>query len=269
MAGVLIQDKVFTALEFAMSTICQMLIPPERLEQFTEFHACELYGGYGVFEGIDEGKRHEAVRHLLGLLNGGGGLPVVYGAVNLEALKNKLYATADPMDMCFRICTKGIQNWVMGGIMADSGLLHMKPEELEMNLALAETSCKVLAAGLMERLVLLIVDDCDKRIKESLQRSFRSMRPARRYPPIPFPSTLFHFHDDMYFGDSRFSIGIQLADLCSYLVGRHLEGDKESEEFYKTVEPHICYSEIQPEDEHGQLSMAPQLQSLPTGNKPK
>jgi hypothetical protein len=53
------------------------------------------------------------------------------------------------------------------------------------------------------------------------------------------PSSLPFVHDDMYFGDSKFSIGIQIADLCSYFIAGHLEGDSEKEHFYKLIDPQI------------------------------
>jgi hypothetical protein len=43
----------------------------------------------------------------------------------------------------------------------------------------------------------------------------------------------------MYFGDSKYSIGIQIADLCSYFIARRLAGDSETEHFYKMIEPQI------------------------------
>jgi len=65
--------------------------------------------------------------------------------------------------------------------------------------------------------------------------------------PSPGPGNeLLHFHDDMYFGDSRFSIGIQLADLCAYFIARHLEGDLEIQGFYEMVSPHIVFSQVHP-----------------------
>ena len=108
--------------------------------------------------------------------------------------------------------------------------------------------------GLLCELILVVVDECDKKIKDTLHRSFRSLRPQRRANDDS-PYTV--FHDDMYFGDSRYSIGIQLADLCSYFIGRHLAGDEEIAPFYEMIQPHIVFSEVHPplqvpiiEDDH-------------------
>jgi len=57
-----------------------------------------------------------------------------------------------------------------------------------------------------------------------------------------------YLHDDMYFGDSRFSVGIQLADLCGYVIAKHLANDPDPDlqRFYAFIEPQVIYSRIEP-----------------------
>ena len=81
----------------------------EKRCEFEEFHASELYGGYGAFEGIDQAKRFDAITKLLLMLKMCK-LTVVYGAVNVATLQKQLYASADPVDISFRICLKGIRS---------------------------------------------------------------------------------------------------------------------------------------------------------------
>jgi hypothetical protein len=52
----------------------------------------------------------------------------------------------------------------------------------------------------------------------------------------------------MYFGSSRDSIGIQLADLCGYFISQHLQNKPEAECFYKEVEQRIFFSEVKPDE---------------------
>jgi len=53
-----------------------------------------------------------------------------------------------------------------------------------------------------------------------------------------------HLHDDMYFGDSKFSKGIQLADVCALVIGRHLLEYSDTEDLYqklsKNIVKHAC-----------------------------
>ncbi len=47
----------------------------------------------------------------------------------------------------------------------------------------------------------------------------------RQIRPPDYNPRLWYVHDDMYFGSSKDSVGIQLADLCGYFIAKHLEGD--------------------------------------------
>lgn len=240
MSGVILEDKNFKLTEAGMYSVQQALVPPEKWDSFEEFHACELYGGHGVFSGIDQTVRFEAIRRLLTLIEVCS-ISVVYGAVDMGRLQREVYASADPLDISFRICAKGIQAWLSKTITG--------PTE------------DAIVERWMEELVILIVDECDKKVRDSLQRSFRSLRPPRMHRDQS-PTRLFHFHDDMYFGDSRYSLGIQLADLCSYFIARHLAGDSEIDSFYDMIRPHVVYSDTYPPHETTIPAGAPILASL-------
>jgi hypothetical protein len=241
MSAVLIEDKSFKLAEMGISGIAEDLVPEEKREKFEEFHASELYGGYNVFEGIDQSKRFEAIERLLGLFEIFD-LSVIYGAVNLEGLRATAYGSADPIDIGFRTCLKGIDWWVDKRI-GDSALSVAKERPQEDGI---DHLLRPILQGFIEELVLVVVDDCDAKVKASLQRSFRQSRGDRK-SNAEAPVT--HFHDDVYFGDSRYSIGIQLADLCSYFICRHLQGDRDIEGFYNRIESHIKFSEVYPASE--------------------
>jgi hypothetical protein len=232
------EDKSFVIGEIGQSAALESLaLPPEKLDKFEEFHACELYGGYGVFEGIPQQARFEAMRTLLNLLSMLD-MHVVFGAVDLDYLNTQSYASADPVDMCFRMCAQGLPIW--------REKRHLDLVRKRLNKEMLEfTTGNVVAYSLdhiLKDLILVIADDCEKKTKESLHKTFRSIRPRKVSKDAPISP----FHDDMYFGDSRYSFGIQLADACSYFIGRHLEGDKETEEFYEMIRPRIVYSETLP-----------------------
>jgi hypothetical protein len=229
MSAVVVKDSEFRNLEIIMSVVADILLPSKRGE-FTEFHACELYGGYGIFDGIEQAKRFDAIRTLLSALRAND-FPVIYGAVDLERLKNMMYASADPLDIAFRVCASGVDQWLNKTInerFKDYGV-----DDIERLMA--------------DNLVLFIADDCTPKSKASMQQSFRGMRIS----PLDYalsPGKICNVHDDMYFGDSKFSVGIQLADLCSYFIARHLDNDESVDGFYKMIEPHIVYSQSWPEE---------------------
>ena len=235
MSAVLIEDRSFKLVEMGLSGIAEALIPEDKREKFEEFHACELFGGYGVFDGIEQTRRFDAIERLFTLFKALD-ISVIYGAVNLERLRATPYGSADPVDIAFRTCLKGIDYWVDKRIEARA---FSAPDQESGT----DPILRPLLQGFLEELVLIVVDECDGKIKTGIQRSFRQLRGDRK---TRTDAEITPFHDDMYFGDSRYSIGIQLADLCSYFICRHLQGDGAVDGFYNWIEPHIRFSEVHP-----------------------
>ena len=102
-----------------------------------------------------------------------------------------------------------------------------------------------------DSLTLFIADDGNAKTKASMQKSFRNMRTRRFKNKEDSGQIRQYVHDDMYFGDSKFSVGIQLADLCSYFIARHLDDSDDdviAEGFYKLIEPQIVYSQLEPKE---------------------
>jgi hypothetical protein len=236
LAAALVKDCDFDAFELLSSIVIEDLMPSDALKRFDEFHACELYGGYGVFEGIDQLVRFDGIRRILDLVSS---LPVaiVYGAVNAQLLEQQIYGSADPLDVAFRMCAEGVQSW----------LADQRSESIQRYF---QASDDLLKQTLVEpTLALFIADDCDPKSKAVLQKSFRALRKRIR-PPEYNAGKLTHVHDDMYFGDSRYSVGIQLADLCSYFVARHLDADSDPgvQGFYSMIEKQIVRAKQAPDE---------------------
>jgi hypothetical protein len=216
MGALVVEDKNLLYLEVRSTLIAEDIVPENRRLQFEEFHAHELYRGRGVFEGVSQEKRFETIKFLLeGIRRSNGAL--VYSTVDKNTLAQKSDGSADPVDICFRGCMKGVEDWIA----------KQEPQNM----------------------VLLIVDDCNKEVKKALRASFRRFRKRLRQPVFP-PGQHWHFHDDMYFGDSKESIGIQTADLCVFFIAKHLKsGDPTAEGFYDIIEDRIVDSRSEPEDE--------------------
>ena len=195
MAAVIIEDQAFTFLRACSVFHPGDLLPlmsEEKRCKFEEFHASELYAGYGAFEGIDQDRRLEAITKLLHMLTMCK-LNVVYGGVNVDSLQKQLHASADPIDISFRICLRGIRSWIDERILGDLNDLA--------ELSADETLERVTHVWLRE-LVIVVVDECDSKIKNSLHKTFRTLRAATS-ASFGRGNELVRFHDDMYFGDSR------------------------------------------------------------------
>jgi hypothetical protein len=153
---------------------------------------------------------------------------VIYCAVNLEHLNKQLYASANPLDIAFRSCADGVHEWLKEKSLRDLDTHDFASDPL-----------------LPSTLALFIADDGDKKDKAALQNSYRDMRKRMR-PPTHEAGKLFYLHDDMYFGDSKFSVGIQLADLCGYFIAKHLEGEVAAEGFFNMIASRIVNSRTEP-----------------------
>ncbi len=218
LAAVLIKDNIFREVEAMMGMAADGLVPEDKLEKFEEFHAFELYGGYGVFDGIDQTKRFGRITAMLEWIQRNN-LPICYGAVNIPQLQEEVYGSANPVDIAFRLCATGINSWLM------------KAERKQDD----------------EDFTLFIADESDSQTKNTLRQTFRQLRKHVRPPTWTF-GKLWHVHDDMYFGSSKDSVGIQIADLCAYFIAKHLEGtDPAAEGFYEIIKDQIVHCKVVPE----------------------
>ena len=216
--AVLIPAELFFTAEMISAMTIEDSMPPDRLKGFQEFHATELYSGEGIFEGIDQNVRFAAISSLLLAIHSCGA-KVAYGSLDLEKFRRSPYHTANAKDVAFGRCLRGVGDWIAEKELTGISQGHIRfPES-----------------------ALFIMDEAAKGDRETqaiLQRSYRSLRSRFRFAHGDNPR-LIYAHDDMYFGDSRYSIGIQIADLCAYFIAKHLYGDKDSEGFYQMIEPHI------------------------------
>ena len=132
-----------------------------------------------------------------------------------RALSLSAFGGASPLDVAFRMCALGIEKQVArpGG----------------------------------EELCLFIMDDTkDARLKNQLKCSFSSLR-KRFGPPTWNSGRLWSVRDDMYFGASKDSVGIQIADLCNYFVARKLKMNGGGHSFYDIFSDRVICSKIEPE----------------------
>ena len=225
LTAVLLHDKKFQAVEHALAITVSNIIPEDRIQKFEEFKAWELYRGCGIFEGIEQGERFSAIRYLLGTI-AHEKIPLVFGAVDTPSMSKKPYASANPTDTAFRICMPAIA-------MAMAEKTEDFAEEFDVDLGL--------------EYALLIADNTDKDKRNLLKKTFRELR-AQMRPPHRGPG-LWFIHDEMYFGDSKDSVGLQLADLACYFIRKHLEGDDPAAEgFYNIFQEQILSGAIEPSD---------------------
>jgi Protein of unknown function (DUF3800) len=121
--------------------------------------------------------------------------PIVYGAIDMDKFSKSIWGNAHPLSVGFRMCAEAVEAWLS---------THT-----------TET----------DDLGILIIDDTDnKDTKNAIRNAFKDCRSRVRSVEWENEARgqLKHLHDDLYFGDSACSCGIQAADICSYLINRHL-----------------------------------------------
>ena len=207
----IVPDKKFMRIEEYLAVTIEKLVPAELRVDF-EFHASDLFHGNPPFAKLQRDDALEIFRRCTTIVVGAP-LFVVYAAVDLKALKQSYYASADPKDIAFRHCIEGVERWFK----------EQSDEEMG----------------------IVICDQGDKKVTAKIQESFRTYR-TRLRSASDTRGMLSHLHDDMYFGDSAFSVGIQMADICSYIIMRHLQGKEDTEFLYKAIKDQIIFAKIEP-----------------------
>ena len=212
----------------------QLFLADQIEEKFQEFHAFELFKGEGAFKGIDKAKRFDAITVLLMALRHHR-LPFIYAAVDEKKLAKSdlsqgLFETAHPLIPAFKLCLLGIEKWAQSQHDHPAGVVKVDYSDQ----------------------YLLIVDETkDSELKKRLRNSYRLLRAARPYIATA-QNRLWHAHDAMLFCDSRDSVGIQLADLCTYFMQRQLlkaniSTKDDSDEFFKMFSGQVVCAKPEPE----------------------
>ena len=85
-------------------------MPLERMDDFREFHASELYLGAGAFEGIEEKKRFDAIRVLLHSVKHEN-LHYIYSAADRKKFSQSPFGSGRPLHSAFHVCLPGVEDW--------------------------------------------------------------------------------------------------------------------------------------------------------------
>ena len=222
--AVIIRDYGFRDVERIFGILTEIAVPEDLRPSF-EFHTSDLFQGNPPFDKLGKDKALALLDKFALLLGGtpAGPIPIIYGSVDIRELLAGDFATAQPVDIAFRRCIPQVEKWLKENADHDFG-------------------------------ILISDDTSNNKQKQNMQAVFRAYRTRIRTNLSSLPKEEFkeergkgaHFHDDMYFGDSRYSVGIQLADFCSFIILRHLQGKEDTEFLYKKIEKYIYSGKVEP-----------------------
>ena len=220
--GPVVDEATYFHVNLVLAQEVANVVPEEQWDEF-EFHASHLYYAKPPFDGLGRDKCLQLIETALKWINNAN-IPIIYGAIDKPKLRKELFRTADPADMSFQIYINGLYAWFekkhftqsenpRGFLICDDVRTHK-----------GEDSKK---------------EGTDRRgdIRSVIERAFRRNWKRRENQGI----SLFLF-DDIYFGNSKNSRGLQMADLCVYFIARHLAERSDSEGFYKIIKDQIVFS---------------------------
>jgi len=201
-AGIIVKEDYLLECEEQLETVLKKHIPEEDREDF-EFHAHELFGGRGYFKNRREWPPEKRQRIIIDVLDSLMifNLPIIYGAIDKPKHRKKYFYPINAHDLAFMLFAERVDRWIA-------------------------------SKAPFERCILIADEsDRDKIIKTSL-RQYR--KAGIEIGHSEKPKKLSNIADAIYFGDSKDSWGLQLADFCCYFIKRHLIGGNElAETMYK------------------------------------
>lgn len=209
--GILIHgDTEWQPIEMCFNAILESGIPPEIREGFC-FHAMHLHGNHRSFKGLlSPEQRFALLRDLVTTIKMFK-LPISYGAVTREKLRESLpgwkseHRTHLAHQMAFTLCAMGFQGWFNRGPFSDE-------------------------------VAICVADKNDAKNRQlHLKQDFAKLR-NEGVPEAPF-GVYYNFVDALHFAALSESIGLQLADTIAFLIKRHLMGKEDTEELYQELHP--------------------------------
>lgn len=211
-------------------TAIQQIIPAASKNEFKEFHGCDLYKGNPPFDKIDQDRRFTAIKVLLSSLRSED-LTFVYSSVNDQEFQKSLPGSIPmaALHFAFQMCLCGIENWAR--------MRHTPGRDPNQGAVIN-----------WDDSFLCISDESNNSAeKDALKAVYRKLRKKRPFHDFQNINRLWHGHDGMFFADSVDSVGIQIADLCTYFVQRKLEGREEKENFIDLFSDRIICAKPEPE----------------------
>jgi hypothetical protein len=219
--GIVVDHRSFVGLEAAVGLLASKLMPPDEGDTLKRFHASNLFLGKDQFKDIPLPDCHEALRQLVRFPSNMN-YAYIYSAIDKHQVERSPAGSANPYDMAFRMVASAIEDFLRAQLPPpDSGIGGEYP------------------------LSLLIVDECDAAIKGHIRRSFRQMRQQLRMPLTQ--NRLSHTVDDLFFGSSVCSVGLQVADACNYVMWRRLAENIEDDFFMELMKGQVICAKPQPE----------------------
>jgi hypothetical protein len=215
--SIIIPSEVFRLVEQQSGFIIQSILnkyPAVLADPRFEFHATNMWNHTGPWDAVAHSDIEEIFNLSVNSLKYINQPCVTYGCVDISTYPNSKEGKHAGIDAAFEKCCYAISSWF------------------------SRFACNKFGTMLFD-------DPGDGDLKKRLRSTFRKLRPKAVTSPRS-DCVLDCIYDDLYFGDSVGSVGLQVADICSWLIMRQLSGSARRDTmFYQEVAPFIFIKDAQ------------------------
>ena len=198
---VIIHEREYRPLQFLCDQITDELVP-KRYQKDFEFHARDLFPRNSKYTGWHQEDRHKVMEAGLKIV-ADLELPVRYCLVDKSRHKTKYKNRAyDPMEWAFTVCLEQVEKWFVSD----------EPDDLGM----------------------VVTDHCSKRREEDRLTEIHQKYLHGNFPFAKISAE--HLMDILSFGDSKHSRGLQMSDLCSYVINRNCQKKGDMKAMYGIIQ---------------------------------
>lgn len=176
-----------------------------------EFHAAPMWNMKGLWAGLAETDRDRIFGICVGALHYIANPCIVYGHVDISNYPKNNQGRHDGIVAAFGNCFLGVSS-----VLSEAEFPGGDPEG-----------------------IILADEPDDWTLRDRIRQSFHALRPKVMASPMLW-TPLHYVADDVYFGDSRNSVGLQMADIYSWLIMRQLSGSAQGDSvFFEQLKPFI------------------------------
>jgi hypothetical protein len=210
--GILVHgDTEWQPLEHACNKIIATFVPEELWKTF-HFHGMHLHSGHKSYKGLlSPEARFQILREVVGLI-AHFKLPVSYGAITRSKLREMWVHSSVQQrvhlahQFALGLCATGFQGWFNRGPFGDE-------------------------------VAICVADRNETKNRQlSLKQTFQVGRLVGAVPGDAL-TTLINFIDALHFAALNESFGLQLADIATFVIKRHLMDKPDPDGLYRTLEP--------------------------------
>jgi uncharacterized protein DUF3800 len=214
--GPIINSLCYTSIRLNLSAALERVMEPDQWDTF-EFHANKMFHAKeGAYKLLGQDKCWELLKQALEQI-AENKMPVLYAVVDKRKFDKELSGAVEPMRVCCNKYFMTLSRWASNDLRKP--LKDKADSDIEPMLLIGDARH----------------DDKSSQLRKHLSEAFRREVKRVSYSKSGWGDLSTQLFDDIYFGDSKTSIGVQLADICVFFKHRQLHGHPDAKGFYDII----------------------------------